>query len=135
MNRSCHCPNFDLLILSSSVSAVYFSFHLNIYHHTAQAPSLCCSCRVPCDNLCHVKMLGLSYVSSCLISFSFHFVISLCSSPDCMLVSQATFQSKHYYFFCSSNIHVHTFPQYPDSFLVSCCVEMSEPSWFNLSPA
>ncbi len=95
---------------------------------------------VPSDNNCSALLFVLSAVSSCswfCFIFIFFYLIFLCSSPDCMLVSQATFQSKHYSFFCSSNSSVPTFPPCPTSCLVSCSVEMSQPclQCFTLNPA
>lgn len=123
-NKSCHL-HFRLLVLSSSVwrhllcSLIfcYFCLHntvCSLYLFAAAATCHMIMCTIwwllfrssVCTFSCFLWQLILFY-------FHFFYLIFLCSSPDCMLVSQATIQSKHYSFFCSSNVSVPTFPLLP----------------------
>ena len=155
LEENCHVTPVPHFTFSSCPrlffkSPVVFRHRFPSPRHIVHAFSLCCCCcYMPYDNVCHLDndcsalLFVLSAVSSCSwFPFYFHFFLSdfffLCSSPDCMLVSQATFQSKHYSFFCSSNIFVPTSPSPPTSCLMSCSVEMSKPprlQCFTLNPA
>lgn len=111
-------PSHSILVCFQSPCFCTCSFIISRHRDSVHAFSLCCCCHMPFDSVCHLIMtvqlfcLFLPAVSSwswfCFILF--FYLIFLCSSPDCMLVSQATFQSKHYSFFCSSDISVPTFP-------------------------
>lgn len=142
-----HLPSHSVLICFKSL-VFFLSLFLSSFfclHDSVHAFSLCCCCYMPYDNVCHLIMtvqLFCLYFQLFLLAvdfflFSFFYLIFLCSSPDCMLVSQATFQSKHYSFFCSSNISVPTFPL---PHLLSCellCGNVRKPclQCFTLNPA
>lgn len=143
-----HVPSHSVLICLCSFKSlvVFVSFFLNHFlspRHSVHAFSLCCCCYMPYDNVCHLIMtvqLFCWYFQLFLLAvdfffiFRFFYLIFLCSSPDCMLVSQATFQSKHYSFFCSSNISV---PTLPLPHLLSCellCGNVRKPPFAMLHP-
>lgn len=121
---------FHLLISSSSVSSVFshiFPLYLKTFFvATTRRAHHFSLLQLPCDNVCHlimtVRLFGRSFQLFLLVVdlflFSFFWFVFVLLCPDCMLVSQATFQSKHFSFFCSLNISVPTFP--PVLHLLSC---------------
>lgn len=141
LEKNCHVT--PILISPSHCVLICFLNHLLFFvmvfrlHDTSCTPSLsaaAATCHmITCAILIMTVQLFCLYFQLFLLAvdflfiFIFFYLIFLCSSPDCMLVSQATFQSKHYSFFCSSNIFVPTSSSAPTSCLVSCSVEMSKP--------
>lgn len=141
LEKNCHVT--PVLISPSHCVLICFLNHLLFFvmvfrlHDTSCTPSLsaaAATCHmITCAILIMTVQLFCLYFQLFLLAvdflfiFIFFYLIFLCSSPDCMLVSQATFQSKHYSFFCSSNIFVPTSSSAPTSCLVSCSVEMSKP--------
>lgn len=107
----------SVLICLLCKSLIVCPFHSVIFWHGVHAFPLRCCCYMPYDTVCHLMMTAqllcwYSQLFLLAVLFCVHFSIwiFLCSSPDCMLVSQATFQSKHYSFSVLQIFLSSTFP-------------------------